>query len=453
MKLQIAQLRELKSESQIRKRLGRLPKELHTLYDEIWEQIQEDENENMAIIAERAIQILSCAFQPLSPDKLLVAVCQDPETDTVQEDINIDIDYVLDACRSLLIVDHHEKICRLSHLSVYEYFEARGWSESPPHAFMAEVCLKLVIHTASADFCMLSEPGHGMSGISEFKIYNCASLYGNTATKKESDLRIFSLVPYAYYHWPLHARACDKEKGSYSYERLANRVRNFFGPMNEGSVAYDRWKLVCSHWKYTTGRYELYWGFRPQGPPVNVMTFFGFDSILPYWWESGFSDVNSDDYGELLKLAIQGGSLPKVKWLLESGVVCDGEAVMYAVECNYLAITKSLLEHGVDSDMSRLFRVPALRGNTDMVQLLVDFGADIRRSGALASVADKFSPHQERMLSFLLKLGADPSIDFDFLPWCAGGALAIAVHRGNERVTKLILESAPFLARAKNDKR
>ncbi|RYP89572.1 hypothetical protein DL770_004293 [Monosporascus sp. CRB-9-2] len=149
-KLQIAQLRKLQSERDIRRRLGQFPEKLQDLYHEIRTQIQSQEGDK-PMIARRAFQILLSAFAPMSPPELTFAVCQDPDTDYVQ-DPYVDIDYILDSCQNLLLVDQHENACRLSHLSVYEYFQAHELGISSSHSLMAEVCLLLVTDTDIGDF-------------------------------------------------------------------------------------------------------------------------------------------------------------------------------------------------------------------------------------------------------------------------------------------------------------
>jgi ankyrin repeat domain-containing protein 50 len=111
----------LDRERDIQDRLGRLPKDLKAAYDEIYMEIRMAEG-SKSEVAIRAFQWVMCSCKPLSPKSLVAAVCQHPE-DKETQPIDIDMDFVLDACRNLLVVDTHLRVCRFSHLSVQEYFE------------------------------------------------------------------------------------------------------------------------------------------------------------------------------------------------------------------------------------------------------------------------------------------------------------------------------------------
>ncbi|KAI9783442.1 MAG: hypothetical protein M1816_001366 [Peltula sp. TS41687] len=135
--LQIRQLLKIPArERDIRDRLGRLPIDLQHAYDEIYTEI-ESQDGSAKVIAARAFQWVMCSCAPLSAVELVAAVCQDPETDAVDELIDIDIDYVLDVCRNLLVVDQSQ-FCRFSHLSVQEYLEEHRWSRSQANGLVGK---------------------------------------------------------------------------------------------------------------------------------------------------------------------------------------------------------------------------------------------------------------------------------------------------------------------------
>lgn len=129
-------------EADVRKYLGKLPKQLREAYDAVYEDIQSQEG-SAPQIAERAFHWVMASQVPLTPQVLLGAVCQDPETNSVVP-VDIDMEYVRDACRNLLLVDGSGH-CRFSHLSVQEYLETR-WSYSHVHAQVSKVCLDLLRH-------------------------------------------------------------------------------------------------------------------------------------------------------------------------------------------------------------------------------------------------------------------------------------------------------------------
>lgn len=141
--LQIAGLRELCSERDIRNRLGKLPETLKAAYDESYDKIQ-SQKESAPMIANRAFQWVMCSCWPLSPAELVAAVSQDPESDEINE-VDINISIVLGACQNLLVVDQELTVCRFSHLSVQEYFETHHWSSSETDCLVGKVCLSFLI--------------------------------------------------------------------------------------------------------------------------------------------------------------------------------------------------------------------------------------------------------------------------------------------------------------------
>src|SRR5215471_9516111 len=184
--LQIDQVIFLERERDIRECLGQLPEDLTTTYNEIYAQIKTAEG-SKSEIAIRALQWVMCACRLLDTELLVAAVCQDPEDEKTQAvDIGVDIEFVLDACRNLLVIDTQLDVCRLSHLSVQEYFEEHHWNTSQTNGTVAKVCLSL-----------LNDRGNWNRG------------FGNKDTKQFDPLT--KLLSYARKFWPIHVR--DHEDG------------------------------------------------------------------------------------------------------------------------------------------------------------------------------------------------------------------------------------------------
>jgi hypothetical protein len=148
--LQIAQLLKLKRERDMRQRLGKLPQGLQKAYDDILEQIRAQDGSGGAV-AERAFKWVMCSFKPLSTDELLGAVCQNPDDEDAASPVDIDADFVLEACHNLLMIEPESGKWKFAHLSVQEYFEDlyrlrrhSDWSYSSVHALAAKVCLLLL---------------------------------------------------------------------------------------------------------------------------------------------------------------------------------------------------------------------------------------------------------------------------------------------------------------------
>ncbi|RYP48438.1 hypothetical protein DL769_011203 [Monosporascus sp. CRB-8-3] len=164
--LQIEQLLKLKREVDVRAYLDSTPKGLKGAYDQIYHDITAQDGSGPTIAA-RAFQWVMASARPLSPDELVVAVCQDPSEEGISPvDTDITIDFVLEACKNLIVVtglNHdtapsrstlsnldsiwvpvHDRVCRLAHLSVQEYFEQYHWSGEQTQLLLSMVCLKFL---------------------------------------------------------------------------------------------------------------------------------------------------------------------------------------------------------------------------------------------------------------------------------------------------------------------
>ncbi|KAF9760747.1 hypothetical protein IL306_004140 [Fusarium sp. DS 682] len=184
--LHIGELLQLERQADIEEYLHELPQGLEAAYEKIFDQIARQRGSKRKI-AFAAFQILMVSWRPLHPFELSIAVAQEPNRGFII-DHDVDIAYVLDACHNLLVVadgslesvvseesrmettyDYHfleyvddrpfsieaiwendfgitqDSICKFSHLPVQEYLEAKHWSSSEAHAFMAAICLRTLL--------------------------------------------------------------------------------------------------------------------------------------------------------------------------------------------------------------------------------------------------------------------------------------------------------------------
>ena len=140
--LQIDQLLALRRARDIEERLGKLPKSLHAAYKEIYDDIRNQPGSS-GIIAERAIQWLICAREPLNECLLPMVSCQDPGNGLVR-DIDVSAEFLLSVCRNLVVLDQHSGFFRFAHLSVQEFFES-VWTWSDVNILVSKVCLNVLL--------------------------------------------------------------------------------------------------------------------------------------------------------------------------------------------------------------------------------------------------------------------------------------------------------------------
>ncbi|KAF7562204.1 hypothetical protein G7046_g1935 [Stylonectria norvegica] len=195
--IHIDELLKLELNSDILDYLDKLPKGLEAAYTKIYTSISSQAGSRRSI-ALSAFKVLMCSWRPLSPAEMVIAATQDANED-FRIDPDVDIDYVLDACRNFMVVadglpdrllhdddndnndskqeqqanntkfheeyrfepiiEHGDKdevsagnaavkpnsICRFAHLSIREYFELHHWSIAEANAHMACICLRTLL--------------------------------------------------------------------------------------------------------------------------------------------------------------------------------------------------------------------------------------------------------------------------------------------------------------------
>ncbi|KAI1921337.1 hypothetical protein LOZ64_001619 [Ophidiomyces ophidiicola] len=202
--LQIEQILQLRLENDIRNRLGRLPKGLKEAYDELWDKIQIAEGSKPEI-AFRAFKWVLRSYSPLTPEALTTFISRSPHDGRVQNS-DLDIDFILDACCNLLVVDSIQKVCRFSHLSVQEYLENHQPSENG--STQAEIAIVTIKYLLDND--------------TDFDVLNPLSAADS--------------LHYAAKFWPLHAReALDVTRN----DQLVTLMNCIFS--SESSKAYGNW--------------------------------------------------------------------------------------------------------------------------------------------------------------------------------------------------------------------
>ncbi|KAI0817325.1 hypothetical protein GGR55DRAFT_12746 [Xylaria sp. FL0064] len=141
--LQTKQILRLETEEAILDQLGKLPTDLRTAYDEIYEGVKSRHRSDRDL-ADNAFRWVMCAKEPLSSQQLLSALRINSEDDAFELSESLTESQLLHLCSNFLVIDSQRKVWRFSHLSVAEYFEENHWSRREAHSYVAKVCVKLV---------------------------------------------------------------------------------------------------------------------------------------------------------------------------------------------------------------------------------------------------------------------------------------------------------------------
>ncbi|EON65807.1 hypothetical protein W97_05046 [Coniosporium apollinis CBS 100218] len=449
--LQITQILELSREKDIRCRLGRLPEGLTKAYDEIWEMMKKKPGSSFEI-AERAFKWVMCSRTPLSPDLLVAAVCQDPETENMDQ-VDVDIDYVLAACSNLLVIDPQLSVCRFSHLSVQEYIENHRLKPIQAEDVVARVCLRLLCDDSinksgikPADWSYQESAHWSYQKFGQYKIY-----------KEHQDDNIEKgvekLLNYARLYWPNHVQDCEQAE---DIEMLSAVLMNFLGSMNESGAAYRAWHtaLLGTHQEEVERclGWEVVSKLSPPSSAAFAICYFGLYRVLSAWWDVGLIDSNQCNLEaeSLLALSAANGFLPICRRLIELGANVnsgneDNLTVLHnASYSGQEEIVELLLDHGANvnaqsEDHTTALYNASLTGHGKVIELLLYYDADVnaqteRHTTALRNASLK---GHEKIAELLLDHGADVNHQSTYTH---NTALHIASLEGHKKIVELLLK-------------
>jgi hypothetical protein len=259
--------------------------------------------------------------------------------------VDVNIDFVLHACRNLLVVDAQLQTCGFSHLSVQEYFESRVWTLSQAHAFVAKTSLALLF--AEERQHDESTAGDVVPGV-------------DLALEPSDKSRVGAVSPllgYAINNWPTHVQKHGEDDIDL---QLVALLKRFLGSMDDGSSTFKRWHSL--HCKTDRGLCTVCQSLAPPSHSTFGICFFGFDTVLADWWQCGPADPGrlNEEGNSLLHIVVMGSSL---------------------------GVTRKLMGLGLDvnADGSPMDGCPlsaaACKGSMQMMQLLLDVGAIVNRTG------------------------------------------------------------------------
>jgi ankyrin repeat protein len=450
-------------ESDVRAKLGRLPRDLEQTYNEIYDAIMSEE-EHAHQIAQYVLLWIMSAFRPLSPQEM----CSALNWSGVEEAVSLEV--LLKICHNLVIVDHELNVLRLTHLSVREYFEKYHHSEAEGHTLAAEAF---------------------------FWKYNRATVSIDYFGEGDSE---DAIAQYLLVYWPFHTQKSELATKDSS---LSSKLIAFLGDDGYARPAFRKWHenaiafigTLPPRDRYRCKLYRFIKRIESEPPsPLPLASLFGFseyykhillsgpklfvnsrnkqgetmltlaareghDTLASLLVESG-ADVNAtitrlyNDYANVLQAAAVGGHFDTVKLLLDSGASVNAEGGRHASALQaaayfghekvaWLLHTKGSKTKLGKGHFGHAIQAAAYSGSEGLVKYLVEAGDDVndfagKYGTPLASAVYK---GHWRMVDLLLKMGAEVNMSIGAF----GSAMHLACLWGQERIVHVLLKAGADL--------
>ncbi len=406
----------------IEKRLGKLPRKLSELYDELYcTKFDSHENEETAI-AEGVFRWLLCSHVPLETDEFLVAVsfCSG-------EAIELTKDTLLNLCFNFVVHDDSVNVFRFAHLSVREYLESKdSYEASLNHATAA---------------------------------FSCLSYLTLPPKRNQAPLRKFN---YAYFGWAIHSASSGKRRLEGGLHEL---FRKFLGSIQCPSPFFVKWSSRIESKLHGPGSNQLpvsrICSMRSSPvSPIFAASAWGFSEILEI--QVGFGPIildrgNTDGFTALM-ISSRYGQQDIVRLLLQNSVNLEirsryaredgGTALQIASRSGHTTVVRMLLDHGAIIDTQGFdTKTPLLEasfyGHKDIVQILLEKGADVnlqygpKGESPRTALAAACAPGNADIVRLLINSGADVN---SFDSWY-GTALIGAATYGRCIIIQLLCEA------------
>jgi ankyrin repeat domain-containing protein 50 len=448
---QLNALKTCRKESTLRQRLDQLPKDLDETYDRILQNIMdEDADEAFA-----ALQWLAYSERPLSLDELAEAIVVQPDKYSLDSrDRLLDPYEVLHICSSLVVLnnediqerdeeydqytepfeEHTRKVVSFAHFSIKEYLTSDRIRQGPAsrfavsghtaHAFIGQACLSYLL------------------------------AFDRDDSLTEDPFEAFPLIEYAGRSWPNHVRLVENNP-EYSEKTTMLALEL----LHSKPYAFLNWLRVSDpDWQKRNylGLPRLDYDFHDIGPPIYYASFLHLRLVAKALIESG-ADVNEKGggFGHALHAALC--PLKSRTEFRREAVGQLGE-VQLGTRDSRTIMVQLLLDYGADIEAENGFGYSVLyvavaNGQEEVVRLLINMGANVetRPQHGMTVLMNAALYGREEIARLLLDEGADIEAE-DERDGRNGATVLCGVARfGNRAMVQLLLERGANIT-AKDDK-
>jgi ankyrin repeat protein len=294
--LQVQQLLNQNTLPALRDCLHKLPDRLQEIYEEIYQKATSHPDERKLL--DRALQWVMCSAKPLTTDELLLAICQDSESNQMTgQRQDIDEDLILKWSQNLMYLDVGESIpvWRLAHQAVAEFLEKSANCNSElGHSEIGKVCLAVLLFTFGGDPAQSGRNLENDDSKAETTL-GCPCPGSRSYHYRMEN----SLMEYATWAWPTHVRAQKHCKGS-QVAGLSQKVQEFLGEPEKGTPSYNRWMEHAVRFAYAPPFWSIFrerlmpgvWRGNPRLKPISLACYLGLYNTLAEWCDQFDFDYN-----------------------------------------------------------------------------------------------------------------------------------------------------------------
>ena len=403
----------MKREEDIKAEIGKLPRDLKSSYDLIFERISNMGSASRAI-AHSTINWLLCAQKSIPATAFLTAIY----VSAGGKETTLSIAELLDICLNLVVRDTESNVFRFAHLSVREYFEERDdFSLARAHAHAFEGCVN-----------MFSDP--------------CYETWRHEIAFHDKHR---SFGEYATYYWPLHLSRSETSLTDVT-------ARNFLQPSRGIDWPFGNWNEKARKLRKWDPNEILIDTVSSPASPLFVSCCFGWRFHLEFLSELGAYNINQRNANgdTCLHLAAQRGYLPIVELLVRSGADLETRNHYYRMTALYSAaveghvsIVRFLHQEGASlENQNNWGRTPlhaaATLEHADMLNTLLELGSEVEAKDKNQGTALSYAAECGRLdvVSSLLAAGASTQAR----DWGPTTPLLAAIENRHFQVVEILLQ-------------
>ena len=435
MTLQLQYLRNIRTETVLKKRLGKLPKDLQIIYDETYnQQLQLIEDEEK-LIPEYTFRLLLCSQEPLKTESFLLAVSFCGEERPLES-----VKTLLPLCFNFVVHDQELDVFRFAHLSVREYLETRdNYKSDLNHALAAECCLRYLSADAIVERVLATDDKEDKVEYLDFKhdyrnlkydyvnlFHRYACLYWGPHLFESGDYRLKNPLKAISYEFLMDQQTQSRVftcwgKVACLYLMRHYRIRRK-GIRRNRMPDYRMREYYSYNPKYSTGMDMI-----SEHDCIFAVTVWGFCDLLKMRIQNAPTviDVKNLYSGTTaFGLACKYGNLEAAQMLFDSGAGINisneyGEAPLhFASRIGQNEIARFLLNKGADVNVQNNSKQTPLHitckkhDSVELVQILLNKGADVNvRDNSEQTPLHIACKHDSiKLVQILLNKGADVNV-------------------------------------------